>query len=487
MAGEPLNGRSIVDAVLLDKQAPLSTSKIFVDLKHMRDGLRALHHQQGIFATWTGTHYRDLLGEEVRASLYDFLEAATVPGKGRGAVPQPFKPTIHAVSNVLDALRATCQLSGLTRAPAWLGGDAPGVAPANELISCQNGLLHLPTGDLFPHTPAFYATSALTYAYDPDAAAPTEWEKFLASIWPEDQQAKDTLQDVFGYLLGSDTDQQKILLAVGPKRSGKGTIARILTALVGQDAVVSPTLASLESNFGIAPLIGKSVAVIADARVGSRADQHAIAERLLSISGEDLQTVDRKHMQAWSGRLGTRFFILSNELPRISDASGALSSRFVILTMTKSFYGQEDRGLTGKLIAELPGILNWAIAGWRRVRERGWFEQPASSLEALKELEDLSSPIGAFIRDRCNCGPTKTVGVDSIFEAWGKWCKEQGRDRSGTKATFGKDLRAAAPWIKVVQETDGNTDLRSRKYAGIGLQSVVIWERNNGHSDDLGL
>ena len=70
-----------------------------------------------------------------------------------------------------------------------------------------------------------------------------------------------------------------------------------------------------------------------------------IAERLLSISGEDVQTVDRKHRDPWTGILPTWFLILTNELPKIADASGALASRFIIVTLTQSFYGQEDHGL----------------------------------------------------------------------------------------------------------------------------------------------
>ena len=46
----------------------------------------------------------------------------------------------------------------------------------------------------------------------------------------------------------------------------------------------------------------------------ARADQHAIAERILSITGEDSIDVDRKYKKAWTGQLQARFFVLSNEL-----------------------------------------------------------------------------------------------------------------------------------------------------------------------------
>jgi len=271
-----------------------------------------------------------------------------------------------------------------------------------------------------------------------------------------------------GYLLTPDTRQQKILMLVGPKRSGKGTIARVLQRLLGPENVVAPTLASLATNFGLAPLIGKTLAIVSDARLSARADQAAIAERLLSISGEDTHTVDRKHQASWTGPLAVRFLILSNELPRIADTSGALASRYVVLTLRESFYGREDPDLTEKLLPDLPGILNWAITGWRRLTERGRFVQPASSAEAIRELEDLGSPLAAFIRDRCLVGTAHEVVVAHLFNAWADWCKEQGRDHPGTAQTFGRDLRAAVPSVGSRQPRDAGD--RLRVYTGVRLK-----------------
>src|SRR6202023_1762170 len=158
----------------------------------------------------------------------------------------------------------------------------------------------------------------------------------------------------------ANTDQQKGFLLVWHKRSGKGTIARGLCRLIDVATSFAPTLAGIGTNFGLALLIGRRVAIVSDARLGSRADQPAIAERLLSITGEDAITVDRKYLPAWTGQLQTRFIILSNELPRLTDSSGALASRFIVLLLTKSFYGCEDLTLTDKLLAEIPGVFNWA-------------------------------------------------------------------------------------------------------------------------------
>src|SRR3954447_16808437 len=100
---------------------------------------------------------------------------------------------------------------------------------------------------------------------------------------------------------------------------------------------------------------------------------------------------------------------MTNVRPQLADPSGALPSRFVILKTAASFLGREDHGLTDKLLAELPGILNWSVQGYRRLRERGRFIEPASAQEALEQLELLGSPIKAFLSECCEVGPGLSV------------------------------------------------------------------------------
>lgn len=452
---------------ILDPRDPMPTARMLLADSFTASGMATMRHYRGTFWRWNGASYRDADGDSVQARVWDYLDGAKRFGKEGEELP--FQPTRTTVENVISAFRAVCNLPGDVEAPAWLDGAQ--CLPANELLPVQNGLLHLPSGRLSDPSPAFFTFSASGVAFNSEAPVPKEWLQFLKMIWPHDPQAIEALQDIFGYLLSPDTSQQKIPLIVGPKRSGKGTIARILTALLGQNSVTAPTLASLATNFGLAPLIGKSVAIIGDARLSGKADQSAIAERLLSISGEDSITVDRKFQAAWTGRLGVRFIIMSNELPRLSDASGALASRFLVLTMTNSFYGKEDRGLGNRLMTELPGILNWARAGYLRLRERGYFVPPASAQEAVEELEALGSPVAAFVKDRCIVAAGARVSCDDLYAAWQGWCADNGRREAGTAQSFGRDVRAAVNGLTVTRPGTGTA--RTRHYEGIALQGTA--------------
>ncbi len=155
-------------------------------------------------------------------------------------------------------------LDSRVQAPEWIDTDNSNADP-RECVAMSNGILHLPSRALLDLTPTFWTHHALPFAFDPSAPTPKRWHEFLAELWSDDADAIATLQEVFGYVLSGDTRLQKIFLAVGPKRSGKGTIGRVLTGLLGKHNMAATTLAGLGTNFGLAPLVDKPLALISDA------------------------------------------------------------------------------------------------------------------------------------------------------------------------------------------------------------------------------
>lgn len=447
--------------LILDPRAPMEIARKFVVAKYMVNAQPTLHRYRDEFFKFSDSSYRAVDGETIRAAIYSYLEGAHTKNADTYA---PFKPKKGVVDNVIDALQAICNLESTVETPTWLNG-AGAMPPAAEFLPVANGLLHLPTGTLYPASPLYFGLGTSEVVYDTKAPEPQEWHKFLRTLFGDDLTSIELLQDMMGYLLGQDTSQQKIMLLVGPPRSGKGTIAKVLTALVGASRVAAPTMASLGQNFGLAPLIGKNVAIIGDARIGGRADQAVITERLLSISGDDTHTIDRKFKEQWTGRLGTKFLIMTNELPRLTDNSGALANRFVILVTQRSFLGEEDHGLQGRLEGEHSGILNWALEGHHRLRRRGHFMPARSSLEAMQDLDELASPIKAFVSANCNL--VGEVPCSRLYAAYQTWCSDNGHHASST-GVFRRDLRAALPTIKVSQRRDGDT--RQRVYVGLSLK-----------------
>ena len=441
---------------------PMPNARLFLDHEYNHPEQCLLLHQGGQFYEWDGSCWPAVEDPLLTSHLYRWFEKKVFPD---GKKLKSFAPTKRKVADLIDAARAVTIISRKMSTPSWLNGAAQ--PPADELISCANELIHWPTRTLHRHKPTYYVHHSVPFVFDAAAPPPLRWFSFLGDLWGDDNDAVRTLQEIFGYLISGDTRQQKMFLLVGPKRGGKGTIGRVLTRIMGRHNVAGPTLASLGTNFGLQDLIGKPVAIISDARIGNRSDTSLIGERLLSVSGEDLQNVDRKYLTPWSGYLPTRFVILTNELPRFANSSGALASRFVVLMLRKSFYGHEKPALTEELYGELP-IFNWSLDGLQRLRARGSFLQPAASADAIRELEDLASPIGAFVRDRCTIGPSLSVDIDEIYKEYRQWAQDQGQ-AVRSHQIFGRDLRAAGPEIKVNRPRAGADQRRPRQYVGIGL------------------
>ncbi len=441
----------------LDPKEPYAAARVFRSAFAV-EGVHGLFRWRGDFLQWNGSHYSLRPVEDFRAALYRVLQE------------QGDNPNRRCVGDLIDALESACLLPAEIDPPSWLPGHQ-GANPA-DLVPCANGLLNTRTRALLPPDPRLFATSALSVAYDPGAPEPAEWLQFLASVWPDDAQSIEALQEWFGLVaLTAVTRFQKALLIVGPKRSGKGTILRLLQEVAGHANTTSPTLGSLAEHFGKQALIGKRLAIVSDARLSGRTDASAVAETILRITGEDGIDVPRKHREDWSGKLQTRFVICSNELPSMADASAALSSRFVVLSMKRSFYGREDHGLTDRLLGELPGILRWSLDGLDRLRARGYLLQPDSGRELADDLQALTSPVGTFIADECVLDPVAAVEKVALFDSWRAWCQARGIKEPGTLETFSKRLRAAVPAL--MTKRGGGTGARVQLYAGIRPRSIA--------------
>jgi putative DNA primase/helicase len=353
----------------------------------------------------------------------------------------------------------------LREAQRWLDEEYPGTrlgerldfATADQLIQTRSGILWCPEDEegrplgrvLLPRSRGLFSTISVAAEYDPLAAdgwggggEPSRWLEFLEEAWPDDEEQRETLRRWFGYVISGRTDLQKMLIVVGPPRSGKGVIAHVLTQLLGGlSRVDSTTFQRLNEPFGLANAVGKPLMLIPDARVSTGTKM--ITQRLLSITGEDPLAVNRKHKNELVTRLGCRVMIMSNEMPSLRDASQALAERMIPLRMRVSFVGREDPFLKEKLDAELGGILHWALDGMDLLRSGGRFELGEVGRRELQAIRDDMSPVSAFVREACVVEEGAWVGNDELLPAWCAWVEESGCGESLDPRSFGRKLGSA--------------------------------------------
>ncbi len=439
----------------------------YLDEYYTKQGVCRLVRMRGEWLQYNGAAYTPPDDEErIKSKLWAFLEHSLTTAKKAGDPPQPFPTTRRKVDDIMDALKHRPQVAISQIDRGWLiGPDKDADPPANEIVPCRNGLLHVPTGKLLAPTPRFFTRNALAFDYNPAAAKPMRWLKFLQELFRSQPEMIDLVQEMMGYLLTPDTSQQKIFLIVGPPAAGKSILCGVIEHLVGRANVAKASMSTLSQNKGAECLIGKTVAIVPDAHAGAQVDRTAVTELMKQISGGDNPALPRLYRSAYQGPVSVRFVVVANEAPPFADNSESMRRRIVGIPLQESFEGKEDTRLSEALRQEVPGILNWALEGNRRLNERSRFDPPPASRELSNNVGHDASPLGWFIADYCEAGEGKQVEVAQLYQAYRQACECDGH-RACSKAVFGKRLKTALPKLYTTKPVN-QSGHRQPTYIGV--------------------
>ena len=358
------------------------------------------------------------------------------------------KLRIHEIKSALESLIKSV-LSKRHTPPMYLNGEKG----AEDQLVFQNGILNLKGvafgRGIFPleeFDRNLFTTSILDYNYEPDAGY-QEWQDFLLGC--TDKQGEMLLQEFIGYALTCRTDRQKILAIIGASRSGKGTFTRIITKMMGATNVGSTNLNTLSNDFGLAPLIGKRLAIIPDAQQIDQRKRDVAKEALLNISGEDVVSINRKHREHLHQPLCCKLLLVGNAIPICFDYANALRNRLMVVPFPHSFAGKEDPTIEQHLEKNLPGIMNWALDGWHRLNmNKGKFTVCEKGLEHLRQFTAAANPMDAFIHECCiyPAGADQSILSDELYSAYNSYCN--GIDKTPlTREHFFINLKTNAPLI----------------------------------------
>lgn len=422
------------------------------------DGYPILKFYRGEWWRYQGTHWAVQEEMDLKTELYEILESAVVHNQSKDSW-SPWNPDKAKIAKVLEPLRGLCNRHvSDDRDMPYFVHDGYG-RRAQDYAPVANGLVYLPTGELYEHTPRFFAPYVLPYEYSVGAQCPT-WDRFLADVFEHDPAAINLLQEWAGYLISGRTDLHKALLLIGPPRGGKGTISRTIKALIGMENTASPGLRDFASDFGLEQLVGKPLAVVEDARGDDKPAPREV-ERILNITGEDQVSLNRKNRSYWIGTLNTRLMFVSNETPKLIDASGAIVTRFMSVNLVKSFADKPDATLGSRIMEELPGVFNWALEGAKRLERQGAFTVPATMEDVANEMRDLAAPVQAFIRDQYEITSNEDDRrlLREVYQDYKQWCRDEGR-APVSQSELGRRINALAPRVRMalreVKESEMN-------------------------------
>jgi P4 family phage/plasmid primase-like protien len=331
--------------------------------------------------------------------------------------------TCGVVNNALQALKANALVASTLAPPCLLpAGDRP------NLLAVANGLLDLNTRELRPHTPDYFSTVCLPYAYEEAATAPA-WEAVLDRSLEGDRERIALVQEMFGYCLTLSTDAQAFFVLAGPGGNGKSVVCALLRATVGRGNYSAVPLEAFQGRFALAVTLGRTVNVCSE--VG---ELDKTAEGVLkAFTSGDAMFFERKGKDGFAAVPTAKLVFATNNVPRFSDKSEGIWRRMVLIPMTATIPPGErvaglDKEAHWEASGELPGVLNWALDGLARLKANGWrFTESAVCKAALEEHRLESNPARAFLVEGYKTDPEASpIKSAELYQAYGDYCAANG-------------------------------------------------------------
>lgn len=364
---------------------------------------------------------------------------------------------IQELSRKEDVVLNDYQLSSITKIVKTLSEvseipeEKPSIPLTNGILKINQsknpkGLLSEVSFELVKHQPQYGNKHVLNVAYDPAAKAPT-FDRFLKSL-NLDQNDVALLQEFAGYMLvpAEVLNYHKCLILWGAGANGKSTFTNMLIEMLGRSNCA--TLRVDEMNgFKLSTMKGKIANIGTEiSSSGKFIETHNFKA---AISGEPI-TIDEKYKSPRTYKLRAKHLFSVNDIPNIADFSNGFIRRLLIIKFERIFNtSEQDPHLGHKLEKELPGILNWALEGLRRLLLNDGIFSEENSWALIREHYVDTDPIMLFAEEKLEIG--KHTLDDFIFNcdlysAYTTWCVSSGI-RPKSKAHFGRDFQEKVPQL----------------------------------------
>jgi P4 family phage/plasmid primase-like protien len=321
--------------------------------------------------------------------------------------------------------------------------------PTSEYLPFNNGVLCLKTGKLLPHSPGYKLTWQLPREH---TAITKDWvsiNEFLTHLTNKNDKLKHLIICYCAAVLKGRSDLQKFVHLIGLGGTGKGTLARLITALIGQENVLTTTMEDWCGNrFEGANAHNKRLVLFPD-----EDKQIGKIGKFLSLTGEDLIRAEEKGKKAFSFKYRGMVLVCSNFPIFVGDSASRVKRRCITVPCNNAVAPSQRRNLEKEFEPELGAFTNHLIGISDDEITRtllGLEEIPEVSLEFYQNQLRVNS-IAAWLNDHLIADPlAKTaIGCDknegenntpkTLFGSYSWHCKGTG-DSPKSHKNFSPDL-----------------------------------------------
>lgn len=307
-------------------------------------------------------------------------------------------------------------------------------SPTHIIVNVPNGTLHVtPDAIRFEpdHDKRLGFTRCLAARYDANATSAL-FEHVLKSSLP-DPEDRLLFQYCVGNFLLPTTQMEAAFVCFGAAGSGKDTCAIPITyALDGGDVEKG-----IVTHLSLAQICDSNCYALAKLRyacvnICNELDNRAIEESgnfKKLVSGDPIEAREIRqppftmtpHCKVWS---------LTNELPRFKHGTAAEMRRMRFLPFNQVVAKDKiDTTIKERLKVACPGVLNFVLQGLQMCLRLGGKNLPYGGAESRAihaRFDSSNDPMGNFVTNHCDLGPTLFVTKPDLQKAFNNYCEQHG-------------------------------------------------------------
>jgi putative DNA primase/helicase len=301
-----------------------------------------------------------------------------------------------------------------------------------------------------------FTTNLLPYDYDPEAKCP-RFLKYLDEVFIGDADTISCVQEAVGYAFYKSIPKPALFCFIGGGGNGKSVFIDTLTNLFGTENASSVSLNLLSKEYYLLDLFGKMINVS-----GETPTRRLLNTDLLkAVVAGDLVTARKPYEGPTKFKPFAKHFLAMNEAPVIEDSSYGMWRRLYIINFPRRFKEQEmDVHLTERLKTELSGIFNWALEGFKRLRDRDFrFEESSSMKESKQSYKNKSNSALSFAAECLEKSSSDDgLRLKEVYEEYEGYCEKEGFSSRMRKSQFRKALEGIGYIIE--NSSKHNNDVR---------------------------
>jgi P4 family phage/plasmid primase-like protien len=273
----------------------------------------------------------------------------------------------------------------------------------------------------------FYFTSTLPVSFDPSATCP-RIDAFFRKLEIGDEMILK-IHELFGYCLYKSYPFKKMFIFEGPNDTGKGAVASLLEALLGENNYSALSLDAIQDDkYEKKKLKGMYANISGELASKFIKDTSLIKELLGSDSISVREMYSQKNVKF---RNHAKLIFLANQIPATYDTDEAFYPKVEMFEFRKQFpEGSPDRIEHDDLMAELAtdqelsGLLNKVVKAFQGLKKRGKFTANRSA-EKNKEIYLIrSNPFKYYFEEALEFGEGEKLIKSEAYANFVFFCQQ---------------------------------------------------------------